>query len=72
VIHPDLASRMPSTSLEEWRVGNCAEFNACNTALLRGARLEDLVFATVRAQTGVLEPPCLNCQWTLYKAKQVF
>jgi hypothetical protein len=73
LIHPDLASRLPSPSLEPWPPGNCAEFNACNAALLNGANFENLIYSTIRIGRGGLEPfpSCANCQVILRGAKEI-
>ncbi len=71
-IHPELRGNMPDPSLEPWSVGNCAEFNACNNALnsRRGAKLEDLVYSTVRTRTGAPFESCNNCKASLRGAKE--
>jgi RHS repeat-associated protein len=63
-IHPDLRARMPASSLEEWPVNNCAEFDALNKALHDGASLDNLEMATVRVASGKAEPRCKNCKVT--------
>lgn len=63
-IHPLIRERMPDPSLEKWPVANCAEFNACNNALLNGAKLEDLTVHTVKVKTGEPFPRCNNCRVT--------
>ena len=63
-IHPDLTARIPSQSLEHWRVENCAEFNAVNNALYGGAKIEAIELHTVITKTGLPFPRCQNCQIT--------
>jgi RHS repeat-associated protein len=63
-VHPTLGQRMPPSSLEEWPVNNCAEFDALNRALHGGASLDNLEMATVRVATGRAEPRCRNCRIT--------
>ncbi|WP_416054401.1 RHS repeat-associated core domain-containing protein [Pectobacterium carotovorum] len=65
-IHPHLAERMPSPSLERWPVQNCAEFKGVNQALLDGARLENLEVHTVKTISGEAFPMCSNCQTTIF------
>ena len=75
-IEPELAEQMPNPSLEDWPAGNCAEFNACNTALANGAKLQNLVYATFKINegAGTVEPfpPCRNCVAALAGAKSWF
>ena len=70
-IHSLLKSRMDGPTLEKWRQGNCAEFNAVNDALLNGARIEDLQYSTFRVRSGTYEPSCRNCKLALRGAKEV-
>jgi hypothetical protein len=63
-IHPDLRSRMPAESLEQWKVENCAEFKAVNNALKDGASVEALELHTVRTKTLEAMPRCANCRLT--------
>ncbi len=48
IIHPTLRRSMPKESLEKWPVNNCAEFSACNKALLKGTCLNALDVYTVK------------------------
>ena len=64
-IHPELAKRMPTKSLETWRVTNCAEFNAVNNALHDGATWTDLRVYTVDVARNVPVPRCQNCTISL-------
>jgi RHS repeat-associated protein len=70
-IHSLLRSRMDGPTLEKWRQGNCAEFNAVNDALLKGAKIEDLQYSTFRVREGTYEPSCRNCKIALQGAKEV-
>lgn len=70
-IHSLLKSRMDGPTLEKWRQGNCAEFNAVNDALLNGAKIEDLQYSTFRVRSGTYEPSCRNCKLALRGAKEV-
>ena len=60
-INKILTQRMPAESLEKWAIENCAEFNAVNNALNRGAKIEDLMIYTIKTKS--LEPfsRCKNC-----------
>ncbi|MBM4361115.1 MAG: VCBS repeat-containing protein [Deltaproteobacteria bacterium] len=64
LIHPEMARRMPSPSLEKWSPSNCAEFNACNNAMLNGSQIKNLEVHTVQVKSGADFPRCANCQVT--------
>lgn len=53
---------LPNPSKTPWSAANCAEVAACSAAIADGAKLENLQVATVRTRTGVVAPPCPNCQ----------
>ena len=55
-----LIEQMPKTSMTNWAVANCAEFNAVNNALNAGARINNLVVTTVRVKTLAMERMCAN------------
>lgn len=55
---------LPSKSLNEYSVGNCAEVHAVNSALNAGAKLENIQMITVHATRrsfGRLKEACENC-----------
>ncbi|MDO4498627.1 MAG: hypothetical protein Q4B51_03265 [Coriobacteriaceae bacterium] len=57
---------MPTASLNEYSVGNCAEAHAVNSALNAGAKLENLQMITVhvtRKSFGELKEACENCTY---------
>lgn len=60
-----LIEQMPKTSMTNWAVANCAEFNAVNNALNAGARINNLVVTTVRVKTLAMERMCANCSISL-------
>ncbi len=64
IIHPALRRRMPENSLEKWPVNNCAEFSACNKALLKGACFNDLEVYTVLTEEVKPYRRCKNCRIT--------
>ena len=70
-IHSLLKSRMDGPSLEKWAQGNCAEFNAVNKALLKGAKIENLDYSTVTTADGKYFPSCDNCKVALAGANEV-
>ncbi|MDR2492187.1 MAG: hypothetical protein LBD25_01815 [Coriobacteriales bacterium] len=61
-INRALQARMPEGGTHPWPVGNCAEFNAANTALNSGARIQDLVISTVKVRSGDAFPMCTYCR----------
>jgi len=67
-IHPVLQQRIDEmgSSLEDWPIENCAEFNALNNALLGGAKVENLTAHTVIVKSGENFPRCNNCMITTY------
>lgn len=67
-IHPTLAAKLPETSTNSYKLGNCAECDAVNQALHDGANWSDLQMHTVGVQwnTGATfpKPLCSNCEIT--------
>lgn len=63
-LNPSLAKMLPETSLNQYRVGNCAEVDAVNQALNAGANIDDLYMYTINAKTGASKPMCENCTYT--------
>jgi hypothetical protein len=66
-LNPQLASRLPKESMEEWALGNCAEVDAVNQALSSGARWVDLEMHTIGIRPdGTIfgKPQCANCLFT--------
>ncbi|WP_158887113.1 DNRLRE domain-containing protein [Amycolatopsis anabasis] len=61
-IPPELAARLPKQSLEPWSVRNCGEVAACAGAISHGAKLENLEIVSVYTRTGIVKPPCRNCE----------
>ncbi|BFH16815.1 hypothetical protein WJ0W_005033 [Paenibacillus melissococcoides] len=58
---------LPKDSLNDYRVGNCAEVDAANQALNDGAYLSDLYFYTVKVtpnEFGAAKTACENCTFT--------
>lgn len=56
VLDPQLASRFPVPNLQRWLPGNCAEFEACNSAVLNGASIDNLIYSTVKISRSGIEP----------------
>ena len=66
--HPALQDSMPDPSLMPWHVTNCADFNACNAAMLNGSSINDLYVYAVRTMSGDAFPARLNCQISIHGA----
>ncbi|MCM1260244.1 MAG: hypothetical protein NC222_04740, partial [Staphylococcus sp.] len=60
---------MPDESLTKWTVNNCAEISAVNEALQNGAKMENLVVATLQLDwktvTFTSFSACSNCRISL-------
>ena len=63
-INPALTNLLPEKSLNQYRVGNCAEVDAVNQALNNGANISHLNLYTIDAKTGVPKAMCENCVYT--------
>ena len=61
-IRSELSRVLPTVSLEQWPVTNCAEVSAASAAIESGSRLEDLLILAVRTKEDVEFPPCNNCK----------
>ena len=56
-----LESWLPESSLNQYRLGNCAEVDAVNQALNSGANASDLYLYTINTKNNVSKPVCENC-----------
>ena len=56
-----LESWLPESSLNQDRLGNCAEVDAVNQALNSGANASDLYLYTINTKNNVSKPVCENC-----------
>lgn len=56
-----LESWLPESSLNQYRLGNCAEVDAVNQALNSGANASDLYLYTINTKNNVSKPMCENC-----------
>ncbi|NJM79322.1 MAG: hypothetical protein HC854_06330 [Flavobacterium sp.] len=68
-IHPDLEKMLPEKSLNQYKLGNCAECDAVNQALWarKGAKMEDFDMFTKGVKSDGSTFPkiqCDNCQVT--------
>ena len=63
-LHPTLQSRIRShgEKVEVWNIANCAEVEAANKLVIRGATPTDLVFYAVNVRTGLQTVPCETCR----------
>ena len=59
-----LESWLPESSLNQYRLGNCAEVDAVNQALSSGANASDLYLYTINTKNNVSQPMCENCIYT--------
>ena len=59
-----LESWLPESSLNQYRLGNCAEVDAVNQALNSGANASDLYLYTINTKNNVSQPMCENCIYT--------
>ena len=68
-INQALLEQMPDESLTKWTVNNCAEISAVNKALQNGAKMENLVVATLcldwKTVTFTSFSACSNCRISL-------
>ena len=55
-----LESWLPESSLNQYRLGNCAEVDAVNQALNSGANASDLYLYTINTKNNVSKPVCEN------------
>ncbi|BAU29064.1 YwqJ-like deaminase [Aneurinibacillus soli] len=63
----DQTGLLPKNSLNEYTVGNCAEVDAVNQALNKGAKVSDLYLYTIKTTTnefGAAKKACENCTFT--------
>lgn len=62
---------LPPQSLNAYKIGNCAEVDAINSALNDGAKLKNLHITTIHAtknSMGQSKPACENCTYS-FKGK---
>lgn len=58
---------LPKHSLNDYKIGNCAEVDAINNALNAGAKLENLHLTTIHTTSGSMgqkKPACQNCTYS--------
>jgi RHS repeat-associated protein len=59
-----LSKMLPEKSLNNYKLGNCAEVDAVNQALNKGANIRDLYMYTVDVNSGTSKAMCENCIYT--------
>ena len=66
-LNTELSKILPETSLNQYKVGNCAEVDAVNQALNSGSKMSDLYIYTIDTTPngfGLPKPACENCTYT--------
>ncbi len=63
-LNNSLASWLPVQSLNQYRVGNCAEVDAVNQALNNGADIKNLYLYTINTKNQTSKAMCENCVYT--------
>ena len=63
-LNPSLKSWLPESSLNEFRLGNCAEVDAVNQALNDGADIKNLYLYTINTKNNLHKAMCKNCVYT--------
>ncbi len=61
-----LKSWLPEKSLNDYKLGNCAEVDAINQALNSGANVNGLYMYTINTKTNLPKPMCENCNYTFW------
>lgn len=64
MLNLSLESWLPESSLNQYRLGNCAEVDAVNQALNSGANASDLYLYTINTKNNVSKPMRENCIYT--------
>lgn len=65
-INPLLKSWLPESSLNNYKLGNCAEVDVVNQALNNGASIKDLYLYTINTKNGHPKRMCENCIYTFF------
>lgn len=63
-LNSSLSSWLPESSLNQYRLGNCAEVDAVNQALNAGANINDLYIYTINTKNNLPKVMCENCIYT--------
>ena len=63
-LNSSLASWLPEKSLNQYRLGNCAEVDVVNQALNNGANVNNLYLYTINTKKHESKAMCENCIYT--------
>lgn len=63
-LNSSLMSWLPESSLNQYRLGNCAEVDAVNQALNAGANINNLYLYTINTKNNLPKSMCENCVYT--------
>ena len=63
-LNGSLESWLPERSLNQYRLGNCAEVDAVNQALNHGADINNLYLYTINTKSYASKAMCENCAYT--------
>ena len=63
-LNQTLLKILPEKSLNNYRLGNCAEVDAVNQALNNGANINNLYMYTIDVNSGTAKAMCGNCSYT--------
>ena len=66
-LNSELSKLFPESSLNQYKIGNCAEVDAVNQALNSGSNIADLYIYTIETTSsgfGMPKPACENCIYT--------
>lgn len=63
-LNSELSKWLPAKSLNQYRLGNCAEVDAVNQALNAGSNISDIYLYTINTKNNIPKPMCENCVYT--------
>ena len=63
-LNNSLASWLSVQSLNQYRIGNCAEVDALNQALNNGADVKNLYLYTINTKNQITKAMCEYCVYT--------
>lgn len=63
-LNSELSKWLPEKSLNQYRLGNCAEVDAVNQALNSGSNISDIYLYTINTKNNMPKPMCENCVYT--------
>ena len=65
-LNSSLNSWLPEKSLNDYKLGNCAEVDAINQALNSGTNVNGLYMYTINTKTNLPKTMCENCSYTFW------